>query len=196
MAEAGSRDCCHHGLVSAASGPEQPSSELTYPNRLLGGSISLARGASYEAGPWHILVRRQVIGSGQDDFRLAAERVATWQMHRDAGVRVVGGALAAVGSEVTMGIGVGPLRVVAACRVVAVVDELRESGFAYGTLARHPECGEEAFLIRWREDDAVVGTVAAFSQPARWFTKVGGLLATRAQSLAARRYLAAMLPVA
>jgi uncharacterized protein (UPF0548 family) len=168
-------------------------SELTYPARLLGLSIPLAQGASYAPGTWHVLVQRQVIGAGPDDFHLAARRVGSWQMHRDAGVRVAAASSAGKGMEVTMQIGAGPLSIAAECRVVAVVDAPREFGFAYGTLPRHPERGEEAFLISWREDGTVVGAVAAFSQPARWYTKAGGPLARAAQALAARRYLAAMI---
>jgi uncharacterized protein (UPF0548 family) len=168
--------------------------ELTYPERLRGLSIPLARGASYIAGPWHVLVATGVIGAGEADFRRAEVRVRSWQMHRDSGVRVEANSEAADGVEVAMVIGAGPLSITAECRVVAVVNEARVSGFAYGTLARHPECGEEAFLVRWREDDAVVGSVAAFSRPARWYTKAGGSVARTVQGVASRRYLAAMLP--
>ncbi|MCZ3389115.1 MAG: DUF1990 domain-containing protein [Actinomycetia bacterium] len=169
-------------------------SELTYPARLQGRSIPLAGGATYAAGPWHVLVQMQVIGAGELDFERAAQRITAWQMHRDAGVHIDADSAAAVGVEVAMGIGAGLLRITAECRVVAVVDEPRQSGFAYGTLARHPECGEEAFLVNWREDDAVVGSVAAFSQPARWYTKAGGPVTRAMQAVAARRYLGAMLP--
>jgi uncharacterized protein (UPF0548 family) len=139
------------------------------------------------------MVRAQVIGAGELDFRLASERVRSWQMHRDAGVNVETDSELAEGVVVRLGIGAGPLRIAAECRVVSVVDEARESGFAYGTLARHPECGEEAFLVRWREDDTVVGAVAAFSQPAQWYTKAGGPVSRAAQRMAMHRYLGAML---
>lgn len=169
-------------------------SELTYPARLQGLSIRLAGGASYVAGPWHVLVQTQVIGAGELDFKRAAQRIASWKMHRDAGVRIRADSAAVVGAEVALAIGAGLLSITAECRVVAVVDEPRQSGFAYGTLRRHPECGEEAFLVEWREDDAVVGSVAAFSQPARWYAKAGGPVTRAAQAMAARRYLGAMLP--
>ena len=169
-------------------------SELTYPERLQGLSIPLARGATYLSGPWHVMVQTRVIGVGLADFQLASRRVAAWQMHRDAGVRVDADAVATEGSEVRMRIGAGPISIAAACQVVAVVAEPREYGFAYGTLSGHPERGEEAFLVSWRADDMVVGSVAAFSQPAQWYTKAGGPVTRTAQALAARRYLAAMLP--
>jgi uncharacterized protein (UPF0548 family) len=136
--------CCDHERVS----------ELTYPARLQGLSIPLARGATYAAGRWHVMVQTKVIGAGPEDFHLAAQRVVSWQMHRDAGVRVEADSEAAEGVEIAMGIGAGQLRITAECRVVAVADEPREFGFAYGTLARHPERGEEAFLVSWRADGA------------------------------------------
>ncbi len=170
-------------------------SALTYPTRLQGLSIPLARGDAYAAGRWHVMVQTQVIGAGEADFRLACQRIDSVA---DAPRRRREGRGESrrrpQGAEVTMRIGAGPLRIVAECRVVAVVDEPREFGFAYGTLARHPECGEEAFLVRWRADDAVVGSVAAFSRPARWYAKAGGPVTRGVQTLAARRYLAAMLP--
>jgi uncharacterized protein (UPF0548 family) len=172
-------------------------SELTYPARLQGLSIPLAQGATFISGPWHVFVQARAIGAGLDDFHLAAQRLASWQMHRDAGIRVAAGTGAAegaaMGAEVRMQIGAGPFSIAAECRVIAVVDDRREFGFAYGTLPRHPERGEEAFLVSWREDGTVVGSVAAFSQPAEWYTRVGGPLARAAQALAARRYLAAMI---
>lgn len=121
-------------------------------------------------------------------------RISSWQMHRDAGVHVQAGPVAAVGSQVTMRLGAGRWGITAECEVVAAVDADREAGFAYGTLARHPERGEEAFIVRWLDDDSVVGTVAAFSRPAQWYTKAGGPATRAVQAVAARRYLAAMLP--
>lgn len=44
------------------------------------------------------------------------------------------------------------IRVLASCRVVYLLEEAGEicrSGFAYGTLDGHPECGEERFQVVW-----------------------------------------------
>ncbi|MCZ3387016.1 MAG: DUF1990 domain-containing protein [Actinomycetia bacterium] len=168
-------------------------SEITYPLRLRGLSLPLARGARYVPGPWHVLVESQVIGAGENHFRRAARRISSWEMHRDSGMQVEARAGATVGSQVTMRIGTGWCGLTAQCEVIATVDTDREAGFAYGTLARHPERGEEAFIVRWLEDDSVVGTVAAFSRPAQWYTKAGGPVTRAVQTVAARRYLAAML---
>lgn len=65
---------------------------------------------------------------------------------------------------------VGPFHITAPVRVVYVVDEPQRKGFAYGTLAGHPENGEEAFMIEMREDDSVWLQIRAFSRPAnRWW---------------------------
>lgn len=176
---------CHDGAMQADG-------DLTYPARLQGLSLELAKGAGYLPGAWHVMVESRVVGVGDADFSLAAQRVHTWQMHRDAGLSVAASGDVAVGVEVRLGIGIPPLAVVAECRVVAVTDKPREYGFAYGTLPRHPERGEEAFMVRWLDDDAVVGTVAAFSQAASWYARRGGPATRWVQGLAARRYLAAI----
>ncbi len=64
--------------------------------------------------------------------------------------------------------GVGPLLIPAHCEVVEVVDTNSEAGIAYGTLPGHAERGEEAFQVRLRDDELVVGSVAAFGRPAAW----------------------------
>ncbi|MFL6182321.1 MAG: DUF1990 family protein [Actinomycetes bacterium] len=71
---------------------------------------------------------------------------------------------------------------------------VREAGFSYGTLQGHPESGEEAFVIRLLEDGAVIGSVAAFSRPARWFTRLAPPASRAVQREIARRYLRAVLP--
>jgi uncharacterized protein (UPF0548 family) len=56
------------------------------------------------------------------------------------------------------------------CRIVYLVDEedgaVTRFGFAYGTLPRHVESGEERFLLEWhRVDDSVWFDILAFSRP-------------------------------
>ena len=109
-----------------------------------------------------------------------------------------------------MGIGAGPARLWAPCRVVWVVDEPDRYGFGYGTLPGHPASGEEAFVVvrepdasarsersepRSREQDLdgkVWFEVRAFSRPATWYAKVGGPATRATQRWAAGRYLRAM----
>jgi uncharacterized protein (UPF0548 family) len=60
----------------------------------------------------------------------------------------------------------GPLRIGAPCRVVYIVDEKDRKGFAYGTLAGHPESGEEAFIVERTDDGSVWLQIRSFSRPA------------------------------
>jgi uncharacterized protein (UPF0548 family) len=69
------------------------------------------------------------------------------------------------------------------------VDEPRRRGFAYGTLAGHPESGEEAFIIEHHDDDTVHFKVTAFSKPATRLAKIAGPLGAVAQRQITGRYL-------
>ncbi len=60
-----------------------------------------------------------------------------------------------------MGERLGPVWVHAPCRVVRVVDALGRRRFAYGTLAGHPERGEEAFVVELDDTGAVWLAVTA-----------------------------------
>ena len=77
-------------------------------------------------------------------------------------------------------------------RVVYLVDEPQQRGFAYGTLPGHPLSGEEAFIIEQRPDDSVWLTVRIVSRPAtgllRFFTPIVRLV----QSRVVTRYLRAL----
>lgn len=63
------------------------------------------------------------------------------------------------------------------CRIVYVVDEsgpIKKFGFAYGTLPRHVESGEERFLIEWdRGDNSVWYDILAFSRPNKILIRLG-----------------------
>jgi uncharacterized protein (UPF0548 family) len=113
----------------------------------------------------------------------------TWGVQRGAGLLVVPGGRVEVGSTQRLGLGVGPLRLWAPCRVVYVVDEPGRRGFAYGTLPGHPERGEESFVVSIDADDVVEFTVTAFSRPARWFARLGGPVTKLAQRQITWRYL-------
>jgi uncharacterized protein (UPF0548 family) len=82
-----------------------------------------------------------------------------------------------------------------ACRVVYVVDDRGAQlryGFAYGTLAEHPEIGEERFTVELRaEDQTVWYDIYAFSRP-RGLARLGYPLARRLQKRFARDSKAAM----
>ena len=63
-----------------------------------------------------------------------------------------GTAIVAAGDSVWLRIPAGPFSVKAPARVVYVINEKKRKGFAYGTLAGHPEPGEESFVVELADD--------------------------------------------
>jgi len=73
-------------------------------------------------------------------------------------------------------------------RVVYIVDEPLRKGFGYGTLPGHPETGEEAFIVEYRDDDSVWLTIRAFSRPSSWIFWVGYPIVRLMQEIYTARY--------
>jgi uncharacterized protein (UPF0548 family) len=139
---------------------------------------------------YHRLARSVPAGHGRQAFARAGDAVCGWQVQLGAGLQVAASARTAVpGAVVILGLGIGPLRLRAPCRVVYTVDEPRCRGFAYGTLAGHPESGEEAFMIEHHDDDTVTFTVTAFSRPATRLAKIAGPVGAVVQRQVTARYL-------
>jgi uncharacterized protein (UPF0548 family) len=161
-----------------------PERRLTYQE------VGATRGELPE-GYEHI-VAQTLIGRGEQRYRDAVECLMSWGVHRAAGLRV-GATTERVqtGSRALLTWG-RFLRVTAACEVVYVFDEPRLSGFAYGTLEGHPEQGEERFDLQWRDDDAVLMTITAFSRPATWWARLAAPVSRRVQRRITRRYLQAL----
>ncbi|MBH0120953.1 DUF1990 domain-containing protein [Rhodococcus sp. HM1] len=135
-------------------------------------------------------VRSRVIGSGEEAFHRAADRLLGWQLQRRAGAGFRADSATAVpGARVSVRVGWGPVGITAPCEVVYVVNEPRRRGFAYGTLPGHPVRGEEYFGVEWRDDDTVLLTIKAFSRPATWWARAGAPVARRAQRRITDRYL-------
>lgn len=57
-------------------------------------------------------------------------------------------------------------------KIVYLIENERQFGFAYGTLEAHVERGEELFLVDWRADGSVWYSIRAFSKPKIWATKI------------------------
>lgn len=125
---------------------------------------------------YHHLDQDFVVGRGRAAFTAAADALLHWGVQRGTpGVRVTASSEAVeVGAVAVVRLGLGPFAVRAPVRVVAVVDEPARQGFAYGTVAGHPECGEESFVVALHADGSVVLTIRAFSRPGSWLTRVGG----------------------
>lgn len=171
---AGFRAVLDPGLVAAARRArrdrEDDVDDLTYAE--VGASCA---GERLPAGYRHLRLRTDL---GRCSLETAGEAILTWRMHRAAGVRIEASApRAAVGVAVTSGLGIGPVRLSAPCRVVAVIDESDRIGFAYGSLPGHPASGEESFVAERAGDGRVWFTVTSFSRPARWHMRAAGPLA-------------------
>jgi uncharacterized protein (UPF0548 family) len=139
---------------------------------------------------YHHIRRRVVIGQGQQVFAEAATDIAAWQVQLRAGLTVAASAPTATpGTVVVLGLGLGPLRLSAPCRVVYAVDQSRRRGFAYGTLPGHPESGEEAFLVECHDDDTVSFEITAFSKPSMITARLAGPAGRLIQSQFTSRYL-------
>jgi uncharacterized protein (UPF0548 family) len=170
--------------MSAELASRLAAAHLTY------GEVGATRGVLPSG--YHHLSRSKELGSGPDAFAAAASALLAWQVQLRAGLRVTASApVAEAGAVVLLGIGGGPLRLRAPCRVVYTVAEPRRRGFAYGTLPGHPESGEEAFVVEQHDDGSVAIVVTAFSRPASLAARAAGPLGRLIQQYATRRYLAA-----
>jgi uncharacterized protein (UPF0548 family) len=130
------------------------------------------------------------IGRGEASWQLAQEAIRLWKAHEHAGLRVTpDGAPLAEGTTVLVSGGIGPLLLMAPCRIVYHTNEPTRFGFGYGTLPDHPEQGEEAFHVVRRDDSTVVAEIVAFSRPADLPTKLAASVARAIQKAATHRYL-------
>lgn len=141
---------------------------------------------------YHHLDVSRVVGQGRDWFDVAAARVLTWEVQRRAGLTVAAEREVGLGIRAVLRMRVGPVPVGAPVEVVVVTVEPDRVGFAYGTLAGHPERGEERFEVVLRADGAVEARIRAFSRPGRWFTHLAGPVGRRLQQTTTRRYLDAL----
>jgi len=106
------------------------------------------------------------VGRGPDAFAAACDALRGWRAHAGAGIVLATPLpVIAVGEVAAMALPVGPGWTTGACRIVAVVDDPDAYGFAYGSVAGHPERGEESLVVRLRPDGRVTFTVRAISRP-------------------------------
>jgi uncharacterized protein (UPF0548 family) len=139
---------------------------------------------------YHHVVGSRVVGHGPAAFAAARQALREWAAHRAAGIEV-GPPLPVLqaGQLVPLLVRIGPLWAALADRIVWVVDDDRQFGFAYGTLGSHAEVGEESFVVHRGADDAVTATIRAFSRQGHWLSRLGAPVARRVQAQATRRYL-------
>jgi uncharacterized protein (UPF0548 family) len=146
---------------------------------------------------YHQFSRSLPLGYGHQLFAAAGDAVRQWQVQLGAGLQVSASSPTAVAGTVPLlGLGIGSLRLRAPCRVVYAVDEPRCRGFAYGTLAGHPESGEEAFMIEHHDHDSVSFRITAFSRPATRLARIAGPLGAVVQRQITAAYLRSLAKIA
>ena len=137
------------------------------------------------------------LGEGESTFRQAIADLQGWKQFRLGWVDAWPSETPIKPDEtvVVMGRALG-LWWLNSCRVIYVVDEsgpICRFGFAYGTLPKHIEKGEERFLIEWdQHDNGVWYDILAFSQPNYLMTRVGYPLVRRMQKQFGRDSAAAV----
>jgi uncharacterized protein (UPF0548 family) len=152
-------------------------------------------GAPLPAGYHHLRIA-VTLGHGRETFDRACAALRAWAPQRGAGIELLPAAPPLqAGQDLVLAFRAFPFYVTAAARIVWVVDTRDRFGFGYGTLPRHPERGEEAFVVE-RQAGADAGTVAftirAFSRPGHPITRLGAPVGQAIQHRVTGRYLAAM----
>ena len=130
------------------------------------------------------------LGQGDDLFRRASEGLRRWQAHRRGGALVAPeDAAVEEGQTVVLAVHVLAAYLTVACRIVYVVDQPGQFGFAYGTLPQHVIEGEECFRLERDDAGAVRFSVTSFLRPRSLLVRAGGPLVKVTDDLLVRRYL-------
>ncbi len=115
-----------------------------------------------------------VLGRGDAVFEAAKAAIRDWTPLRLSWIRVFPQAEPDENVAVAVVAHLVGLWWINVSRVVYTIDEPREFGFAYGTLADHAEMGEERFLIRRDPDSGeVTYSILAFSRPRHALARLG-----------------------
>jgi uncharacterized protein (UPF0548 family) len=169
---------------SLAAAPTYPEVGATRP--------AVLAGAPMPEGYHHLRYQR-LIGTGQAAFEAAGACVLSWGTHRGVGFDLRATDPRAIeGATVAFAIGRGPVSLLASCRVVWSVDTQQRCGFGYGTLPGHPETGEEAFVVSRDSADRVWVEIVAFSNPGRWYSRLGSPAVSVLQRIAVAAYARAV----
>jgi uncharacterized protein (UPF0548 family) len=137
------------------------------------------------------------VGEGSDVFERSVRALRKWQPQIGAGVEVVPrDAWVDEKETVVLLLRAAGLWAPAPCRVVYVVDEVDQFGFAYGTLPGHPEMGEVAFMISRDSIEQIDFRVTSFSRTVDPLARLGTPVTRWVQKRVTRRYLTALVEAA
>lgn len=151
--------------------------------------IGASRDERLPRGFHHVRVEERIGDAAA--FERAITGLRTWVAHEGAGLRIYPHDPVSPGATVIAVTSIGLMHVAAPCRIVAVFKEPDAYGFAYGTLAGHPERGEESFIVE-RRGDATYFCVSAYSRPVDPLARVSGPVGRAVQRCVTRRYLDAL----
>lgn len=159
----------------------------------------IGRGATRneDSSPGYTIDHNRIyLGAGRGVYEVAKRVLQSWQhfqlgwvqKHQPERPPIAGDTVGVLAQA--MG-----LWVLNVCRVVYVLEEqqaLRRYAFAYGTLPRHVETGEERFQVEWHEDDSVWYDIYAFSRPNQLIAKLAYPYARHKQRQFAQHSMQAM----
>ena len=105
------------------------------------------------------------LGVGVSCWVSTSTAVLHWAVKTRSGFTVGGPAHGIrVGDRCWLRAGLGPVTISEPVQVVGLVDTPTRRGFAYGTLAGHPICGEEAFVVHRDEAGQVWLTLRSLTR--------------------------------
>jgi uncharacterized protein (UPF0548 family) len=151
--------------------------------------VGASRDKELPTGYHHVRVRERI--GDATAFDRAVLGLRTWAASEGAGLRIYPREPVAPDVTVIAVTSMGPLQLVAPCRVVSVFKEPDSFGFAYGTLPGHPEIGEESFVVE-RIDISTFFTISAFSRPVDPLARLAGPVGRLVQRSVTRRYVTAL----
>jgi uncharacterized protein (UPF0548 family) len=151
--------------------------------------VGATAGPELPNGYRHDYYERRI--GGPADFNRAAKGLSQWEAHRGAGASIIPPDPVSKGATILVVMALGPLQMIAPCRIIDVSETEHEFRFTYGTLPGHPERGEESFSVERRSDGTYFGIVA-FSRPQELTTRLSGPIGRGIQKLVTGRYLTAL----
>jgi uncharacterized protein (UPF0548 family) len=148
--------------------------------------VGASRNETLPSGYHHVRMEERIGDAAA--FDRASTGLRAWAAHKGAGLRIYPNDPVEPDATVIGVTSIGPVRIVVPCRIVSVFKEPDVFGFAYGTLAGHPERGEESFVLE-RRGDSTYFIVRAFSTPVDPLARLSGPIGRAVQRSVTRRYV-------
>lgn len=137
-----------------------------------------------------------VLGYGDAVYRRAQVAIQEWQMFSIGWVHIYPpSAPPLTNATVVVYARVLGCWILNSCRVVYEIHSsgnTQQTGFAYGTLPGHLECGEEQFVVSMQQDESVWYEINAFSRPRDPLARLGKPIGRILQRRFARHSIHAM----